>query len=102
MKKLSSLLLVCLLVLALAQPAQSSHSAPQDLSVNGEPPMLGVHWARGLEPYTRVREAAKGGNRGKKNPDMTYHDGSCPPISKSAICNTSGFDSSAPCGVCVF
>jgi hypothetical protein len=75
MKKSSSLLLVCLPVLAFAQSAQSSHSAPQDLSTNGEPPMLGVHWARGLEPNTRAREEAKAGNGGKKNPDMTYHDG---------------------------
>lgn len=72
----SSLLLICLPAFALAQAPQSSHSAPQDLSGNGEPPMLGVHWARGLQPDTRVREAAKGGGNGaKKNPDMTYHGG---------------------------
>jgi hypothetical protein len=75
MKISSFLLLICLPVLALAQPAQSSHSAPQDLSANGEPPILGVHWARGLQPDTRAREAAKSAIGGKKNPDMTYHGG---------------------------
>ncbi len=75
MKISSFLLLTCLPVLALAQPAQSSHSAPQDLSGNGEPPVLGVHWARGLQPDTRAREAAKSANKAKQNPNMTYHGG---------------------------
>lgn len=35
--------------------------------------MLGIHWARGLEPDVRAREAAKAG--GSKSPLMTYHGG---------------------------
>jgi hypothetical protein len=66
----------CLPVFAFAQAVQSSHSAPQDLSVTGEPPMLGIHWARGLEPYARVHEAGKSGG---KSPLMTDHGGKIMP-----------------------
>jgi hypothetical protein len=72
MKKSIFLIVVCLPVFAFAQAPQVSHSAPQDLSNSGEPPMLGIHWARGMEPYARAREK---GNTGGKSPLMTYHGG---------------------------
>jgi hypothetical protein len=71
MKKSFFLAAVCLPVLAFGQAADSSKSAPEDLSKTGGPPMLGIHWARGFEPAARLREA--GPKRG--NPDMTYHNG---------------------------
>lgn len=89
MKRSIFLTMVCLPVVAFAQAAQSSHPAPQDLSTTDEPPMLGIHWARGLEPNARVREAAKGG--GGKSPDMTYHGGKILPtvVTQSIFWGTS-------------
>jgi hypothetical protein len=40
--------------------------------------MLGIHWARGFDPFARVNEA-HGGGGGKKNPNMTYHGGKIMP-----------------------
>jgi hypothetical protein len=76
MKKSIFLTAVCLPVFAFAQAPQSSHAAPQDLSTTGEPPMLGIHWARGLEP-NRAREVGK--VSGGKSPVMTYHGGQIMP-----------------------
>lgn len=88
MKK-SVFLAACLPAIALGQAVQSSHSAPQDLSVTGEPPMLGIHWARGFEPYARLREANKAG--GGKSPLMTYHGGQILPtaVTQSIFWGTS-------------
>jgi hypothetical protein len=84
----------CLPVFAFAQAVQSSHSAPQDLSTTGEPPMLGIHWARGLEPNARVREAEKAGKGGGSSPLMTYHGGKIMPtaVTKSIFWGTSWAD----------
>jgi hypothetical protein len=81
----------CLPVFAFAQAAQSSHSAPQDLSTTGEPPMLGIHWARGLEPYARAREAGKASKGGGSSPLMTYHGGTIMPtaVTQSIFWGTS-------------
>lgn len=70
MKKTFFLAAVCLPVFAFGQAAESSKSAPEDLSKTGGPPMLGIHWARGFEPAARVREG-----RPKRSPLMTYHGG---------------------------
>ena len=71
-KKLLVLLAVLSIVgMCLGQAADSSASR-QDLSsitATHEPPMLGIHWARGFNPFARVHPA-KG-----SNPDMTYHGG---------------------------
>ncbi len=59
-------------VLAFGQTVDSPSANRQDLSAlnaQHEPPMLGVHWARGFTPFARVHPA------GGKNPDMTYHGG---------------------------
>jgi hypothetical protein len=64
----------CLPVLAFAQADKSSQSSgPEDLSSTNGPPMLGIHWAKGLEPSFRSREANPRG--GGKSPLMTYHSG---------------------------
>jgi hypothetical protein len=75
MKKSFFLAAICLPVFAFGQAAESSKSAPEDLSKTGGPPMLGIHWARGFEPAARLREA--GPKRG--SPDMTYHGGKIMP-----------------------
>src|SRR5690242_1804977 len=64
----------CLPVLAFAQADKSSQaSGPEDLSGTNGPPMLGIHWAKGLEPSFRLHEANPNGNG--KSPLMTYHGG---------------------------
>ena len=75
------LLLFVVLSLGLSsfgQAADVAQSDRQDLStLNGrqEPPMLGIHWARGFSPLAR---AAKG-----NNPNMTYHGGVIMPFTVS-------------------
>ena len=59
----------------------SSSSAPQDLSTlhgRPEPPMLGIHWARGFDPFARANQ---GQNTpfAKRTPNMTYHGGKIMP-----------------------
>src|SRR5258708_22738962 len=69
MKKCLLLSLLACSTLALGQAASSS--APQDLSTlhgRPEPPMLGIHWARGFDPFARSNQAG-----GRKTPHMTYH-----------------------------
>ena len=58
-------------VFACGQTVDSPASNRQDLSAlnaQHEPPMLGIHWARGFTPFARVQGA-------RNNPDMTYHGG---------------------------
>ena len=62
--------------------AQNNGAATQDLSTlrgNGEPPMLGIHWARGFNPNARVDEAASHQAGPRKNVNMTYHGGKIMP-----------------------
>jgi hypothetical protein len=72
MKSMTLLLSIVLSlgVFSFGQTADSAASSPQDLSAlnaQHEPPMLGIHWARGFSPFGRV-------SRGS-NPNMTYHGG---------------------------
>lgn len=71
-------LLLCATGIALGQStnaAQERDGKPvEDLNVQSEPPMLGIHWARGFEPQARVVEDAKAAHS-RNNPDMTYHGG---------------------------
>jgi hypothetical protein len=56
--------------------SQSTGNATQDLSTlhgRPEPPMLGVHWARGFDPLARANEVHAAGPRRSAN--MTYHGG---------------------------
>jgi hypothetical protein len=71
--KTTCLLLCAVLSFAAFSFGQNADSAAnrQDLSALNtlhEPPMLGIHWARGFNPF--ARPAGKG-----SNPDMTYHGG---------------------------
>jgi hypothetical protein len=51
----------------------------QDLSGNGnEPPMFGIQWARGMDPFARD----DAGDRGR-SPNMTYHGGKIMPTSNT-------------------
>ena len=69
-------LLPVLLLAATWAFAQGSKSQPEDLSASQqhEPPMLGLHWARGFNPAFRADEASKKGAH-TKSADMTYHGG---------------------------
>jgi hypothetical protein len=89
MKRSIFLVLFCSPAFVFAQAVKSSQSVPQDLSITGEPPMLGIYWARGLEPYTRVREANKRASR--KSPLMIYHGGKILPaaVTQSIFWGTS-------------
>jgi len=86
MKKsfLLSLLICVCSTIALGQA--SSSSAPQDLSkLNGrsEPPMLGIHWARGFDPFTRANEAQSGTPFARRTANMTYHGGKIMPTANT-------------------
>jgi len=62
--------------------AQNNGSTTQDLSTLrgvAEPPMLGIHWARGVNPNARVDEAAAHQANPRKNVNMTYHGGKIMP-----------------------
>lgn len=55
------------------EPDKSNRFDPnvEDLTIHGEPPMLGIHWTRG--------NAAGHAARPSKNPNMTYHGGKIMP-----------------------
>jgi hypothetical protein len=57
-------------IVAISGTAAAAPGEPEDLNVTGEPPMLGIHWARGAEP-ARVSQA----RARTKTPNMTYHGG---------------------------
>jgi hypothetical protein len=77
MKKSLLLAIVCMPVLAYGQAAGPSASSTQDLSgIGSEPPMLGIHWARGVDQNARLHEAARAARR---SPNMTYHGGKIMP-----------------------
>src|SRR5260370_10030184 len=55
-------LLLCLLITSSLLVAQTSPNSPQDLSTlhgQPEPPMLGIHWARGFDPFSRASEVQR-------------------------------------------
>ncbi len=70
-------LVLCLPGLAFAQ-SDSTHKPDKDpveyLDVQTDPPMLGIHWAKGFEPNSRVKQDAKT-SRPRNSPLMTYHGG---------------------------
>jgi hypothetical protein len=45
--------------------------------------MLGIHWARGFDPFARVNEAHSGAGGRKSSPNMTYHGGKIMPTADS-------------------
>jgi hypothetical protein len=81
MRKL--LLCVLLICATVAFGQAGNNSAPQDLSqLHGrpEPPMLGIHWARGFDPAARSNQAG-----GKRTPNMTYHGGKIMPTAVTKV-----------------
>jgi hypothetical protein len=80
MKKSVLLLAICLPFFAFGQVAESPQSAPQDLSTTSEPPMLGIHWARGFHPSARLSQASR-----TRSPLMTYHGGKIMPTAVTQI-----------------
>lgn len=65
---------------------QAASSTTQDLSTlhgQPEPPMLGIHWARGFDPFARANEARSGQAGRKRSPNMTYHGGKIMPIANT-------------------
>ena len=67
MKRCCVLVFAALLSVSLgfAQDAQNGHGRP-------EPPMLGIHWAKGI-------------GRPKSNPDMTWHNGAIMPTASAGV-----------------
>jgi hypothetical protein len=63
-------------VFALSGTAVAAPHEPEDLNITNDPPMLGVHWARGGEP-ARVSQARS------RSPVMTYHGGKIMPTAVS-------------------
>ena len=61
-------------VRAQSAPANGTPSRVEDLSRanTAEPPMLGIHWARGFNPSYLLRHAQKSSGT---SPDMTWHGG---------------------------
>lgn len=69
--------------MCLGQATDSSNDSPQDLSSltqTQEPPMLGIHWARGFHPFARVQAATTVPATSATNPDLTYHGGAILPF----------------------
>jgi len=65
-------------VLSLAVAADSTHPFDrnvEDLNTSKEPPMLGVHWARGAQP----------GRATSGSPLMTYHGGKIMPTAVTQV-----------------
>jgi hypothetical protein len=72
-------LLFCATGLAFGQartdaPAAQNNATVEDLNVQAEPPMLGIHWARGFEPNARVTHDART-VFARRSANMTYHGG---------------------------
>src|SRR5947209_3547273 len=95
MKKTLFLAFACLPAIAFAQSRganpqndkSKSELAPgqvENLNELNEPPMLGIHWAKGFEPSFRAREARNHGGGGSAL--MTYHGGKImPDVNATAI-----------------
>lgn len=87
-------LLVCSGALAITATAQGQgNSQTEYLDAQKEPPMLGIHWARGFQPNARAAEEAKdlktAGSRRTAN--MSYHGGVIMPttVAKAIFWGTS-------------
>src|SRR5579863_3538919 len=81
-------IMLCMSVFAFGQRSDSE-SGRQDLSTTGEPPMLGIHWALGFDPFARAHEAHSHG--GGSSALMTYHGGKIMPdaVTKNIFWGTS-------------
>jgi len=73
-------------LLAFGQARSQPVSGVEDLSkpAGVEPPMLGIHWARGFDPLSLVRKANHQRPRKSSSPDMTWHNGKILPAAVTA------------------
>jgi hypothetical protein len=75
-------LLLCAMGIAFAQSTNMSLAqdakSPENLNVQTDPPMLGIHWARGFEPNARLANEARTA-RPRRSPNMSYHGGKIMP-----------------------
>jgi len=77
-------LVLCATGMVFAQTAAVHESqetqAPEVMSVQTGPPMLGVHWARDFQPNGRNENADPASlARNRRSPNMTYHGGKIMP-----------------------
>jgi hypothetical protein len=85
MKKTSLILAVSLFsLLAFGQARSQPASGVEDLSKPAgiDPPMLGIHWARGFDPYSLMKRAKA--QRPRRSPDMTFHNGKILTVASTA------------------
>ncbi|KAA6456221.1 hypothetical protein DYQ86_25820 [Acidobacteria bacterium AB60] len=74
------LLLCAATGLAVAQNADvmPAQHGPENLNVQNEPPMLGIHWAHDFQPGARAQQDAKAAFA-RRGANMTYHGGKIMP-----------------------
>jgi hypothetical protein len=74
MKNKLTVIVSMLLVSGIAGAA--AQAPPENLNAKTDPPMLGIHWAKGAEPARAVAAA-------KRTPNMTYHGGKVMPTAST-------------------
>jgi hypothetical protein len=77
-KYLAAVAILAIALSASARAFSQSDSGVEDLSkpAQHEPPMLGIHWARGFEPNFLAKHAAQGlGHRKGTSVNMLWHNG---------------------------
>lgn len=82
MKLLPLLLCATGMVFAQSAPVHETEEtqAPEVMSVQTGPPMLGVHWSRDFQPNGRNENASPAAlARARRSPNMTYHGGKIMP-----------------------
>ncbi len=75
------LLLLPLLAASVAFGQGNSPQSSNELNPAAEPPMLGIHWARGFEPNARIAQENRAGTGRSRSsgPNMIYHGGKIMP-----------------------
>lgn len=79
MKKMLVLWMCCAAGMAYGQA--TSNAPAENLNQQNDPPMLGLHWARGFEPNARVSHDARAARTRSAN--MIYHGGKIMPTAKT-------------------
>ncbi len=84
MRKMLPVLMFCATGLAFGQAPPNATTEQdvkqsQDLNIQTDPPMLGIHWAKGFEPNARAANEAKLGASRRTSANMTYHGGKIMP-----------------------
>ena len=79
MKGMLLLSMLCSAGFAFGQANPSAKPAEDLNPTMAEPPMLGIHWARGFEPNFRASQEAKASRTRSTSPNMLYHGGKIMP-----------------------